>query len=109
MNDRSPALASAACAPPGNRSYRRKKAVVVEAVAATDGSGRGKGDLCPVALACKKALPGCEPHIEGPNPYVVLPDGSTRRLFLSPDLIEEIGRFDRGEGGFKNTLLIEVS
>lgn len=60
----------------------------------------GDGGRCVVAQACRQLWPGCEPHITGEKPYVVLADGRRVNLHLSASLVERIGAFDRGEGGF---------
>lgn len=57
---------------------------------------RGDGGNCVLADAIKKVLPGAEPHVEGENPYVML-RGRRISLTISADLIDAIGRFDRGE------------
>jgi hypothetical protein len=67
-----------------------------------DKSVRGDGNQCVLARILIDQFPGCEPHIEGENPYIIMPDGNKRAIALSPILIEEIGKFDRGEPAFEN-------
>jgi hypothetical protein len=62
-----------------------------------EGSTRGDGESCVLANILREMVPGCIPHIEGENPTVTLPDGTVAKVTLSQDLIEEIGKFDRGE------------
>lgn len=63
-----------------------------------DECARGDGGNCVLAEAIKKAIPGAEPHIEGENPHIML-RGHRIPLGISSDLIDDIGRFDRGEPG----------
>ena len=102
ITDRARQLASASCPSPGRRSANGRAVAVT-----TEGAVRGNGSECPVALACKRAFPGCEPHIEGESPYIILADGYHRPVELSADLIEEIGKFDRGEPSFEG-MTIEI-
>lgn len=99
--DRSPALAKGAVRIPDGPAFGRR----VRAV--TEGAVPGDGLRCPVARACLEVWPGCEPHIDGDQPHVILADGSRRDLQLGQDLVAEIGRFDREEGGFGDGVVIE--
>ena len=58
----------------------------------------GDGATCVLASFLRRQLPGCEPHIEGEHPYI---DYNGRRLGLAigPGVVEQIGRYDRGEPG----------
>lgn len=65
----------------------------------------GDGERCPVAQACRQVWPGCEPHIEGEQPHVILADGTRRDILLDPRIVEQIGRYDRGEAAFEGMTL----
>lgn len=93
VTDRSPGLAGSA--PTYSRPYGPRNTFQVS----PEDAVRGNGRECPVAQACRQMWPGCEPHIEGEDPHVILADGTHRPVRLDPRLIEAIGRFDRGEGG----------
>lgn len=97
VTDRSPGLASHA----GPDLGLLGKPVRVS----TEGAVRGDPARCPVAMACREAWPGCEPHIEGNDPYVILADGTRESVSLDPAIVEEIGKFDRGEPAFEGMTL----
>lgn len=73
-----------------------------------EGATRGDGANCPLARALREALPGCEPHVEGSRPYVILAGGERVDLSLDDALVGEIGRFDRDEGGFAKPLSLRL-
>ncbi len=68
-------------------------------------SARGDGEICVLANALRQLYPGCEPHIEGENPYLIRADGGRITIQFNAEMIEMIGRWDRGDpdafaGGF---------
>lgn len=103
VTDRSRDLALSSCPPARGRGSGGRTFKV-----SAEGATRGDGTACPVARACREMWPGCEPHIEGTRPYVVLADGRRAAVLLSTDLIEEIGKFDRNEDGSFRELTIEI-
>ena len=90
--DRSPGLAGAAAY---SSSFARRRTFPVS----MEDAVRGDARKCPVAQACRQMWPGCEPHIEGDDPHVILADGTRIPVRLDPRLIEDIGKYDRGEDG----------
>lgn len=67
-----------------------------------DNSVRGDGNKCVLAKIIQDKYPGCEPHIEGENPYLIMVDGTKIPLAIDPVIIKEISKFDRGEPAFKD-------
>jgi hypothetical protein len=72
-------------------------ATVMNFPADVAGSVRGDGGRCVLAQALLVAWPGCEPHIEGEHPYMILASGKRIEVKLSRYTAEQVGRFDRGE------------
>lgn len=103
--DRSPGLAASTAPGSFESPFAQRRTFDVSPEEAV----RGDGGECPVAIACRQMWPGCEPHIEGEDPHVIMADGTRAEVRLDPRLIEDIGRFDRGEGGFEGGALTFVN
>lgn len=105
--DRSPELlrgANASVMPEGSPRFPQAAEDLMEV------SVRGNGKACVLAQAVRRLFPGTEPHIEGEYPYLILADGRKRKIVLSPDLVAEIGKYDRGEpDAFANLDIIVVT
>ncbi len=97
--DRSPELAR------GRDPFVLDGELTAETPAEVAGSVRGDGSHCVIAQACRQVWPGCEPHVDGEKPYVIRADGKRISLHLSASLVERVGKFDRGEGGFENVII----
>jgi hypothetical protein len=57
-----------------------------------DNGTPGDGAQCFLALAIKRAIPGADVSITGEQPTI-----NDRSIALTADIIEKIGRYDRGE------------
>jgi hypothetical protein len=95
--DRSPELARNPGIPPslmqglGGRMLTMLPADVENGV-------RGDGDRCPFACVFRRNFLGIRSvNLSGEHPSITMVDGSVLPISLQPEMIEWIGRFDRGE------------
>jgi hypothetical protein len=94
--DRSPELARGAGPSSNDGTYHARN---FDADSYINGSVPGDGETCVLANVLRNAFPGYTPHIEGEHPYAINTKGDRIDLIISPILVQEIGKFDRGEPG----------
>lgn len=94
--DRSPELMRGAGRTGGGPPIGYGRLIAEDVPGLAEVSEPGDGESCLLANFLRRQLPGCEPHIEGEHPYVNW-KGTCVEVLLEPEIVERIGRYDRGE------------